>query len=77
MNRNETGVLCSCAFRIGDMGEGLLPPPMDMDSVEMLDRDAALSHSLAFRGLVAVSSGTTVHYEAILVSAKCQALINC
>lgn len=42
------------------MGEGPLPPLVDTDSVEILDRDAALSQS-GTQGLAAVSSGTTVH----------------
>lgn len=42
------------------MGEGSLPPPVDMDSVEMLNRDAVLSKP-AIQGLAVVTSGTMVH----------------
>lgn len=45
MNGYNTEVLCFFALRIGGMGEGPLPPPVDMDSVEMRDGDAALSQS--------------------------------
>lgn len=42
------------------MEEGPLLPPVDMVSVEMLDKDAALSRA-SIHGLAAVSPGTTVH----------------